>query len=317
METNEVELNKILNIFFQVCEISSEYCKKIEKGEIKNNVHYKEKNEKFTDIDWLIQKLIENIISKYFPYIKIIGEEDTSINIGIDEKNNNFLSQISNIDINKNYFSNEYNYKISLKDKITLFMDPIDATNQLIKKNFDPVTILIGICINDKPKIGIIHYLSELESHKKITYFNYPEKGVFTFYKNEINKVNINKFNGWKFLISYTRSNNDMYEFIKNFENAEYEKIHGCGNKCIKVILNDYCYFSNGNYAVALWDICASHCIVQEIGGGFYNFKGEEIKYDYYGREYIKDYIFLISDNKRKDNFVKNGIEFLKKKSQY
>jgi len=43
----------------------------------------KGENEKdsFTNIDWTIQKIIENYLNFYFPNINIIGEEDTTNNL--------------------------------------------------------------------------------------------------------------------------------------------------------------------------------------------------------------------------------------------
>ena len=302
----EYDLNKILSCLFQLCELSTKQSEKIKKGEIENKIHTKSHDEKYTDLDYLIQKLIENTIKKYFPKIKIIGEEDTSLNIEINEKNT-FLNEISKIDINKNYFNlNDYNYKISTNDKITLFIDPIDATNQLIINNYEPVTILIGICINEKPISGIIHYLNEIEKkHFSETYFNYPNKGILKYYKNKIEKIQIKKNPNFKFLISSTRAKEEMINFIKTFEKSDFEQMHGCGNKIINTLLNDYCYFTF-NSSVALWDICAGDCLAHSIGGGIFNFKGEEIKYVDNYRDYIKDYLFVVGNSERKKLFIEN-----------
>ncbi len=306
METIEYDLNKILSCLFQLCELSTNQSEKIKNGEIENKIHTKQKDEKFTDLDYLIQKLIENTITKYFPKIKILGEEDTSLNIEIND-NNTFLNQISTIDINKNYFNlNEYNYKISTNEKITLFIDPIDGTNQLIKQNYEPLTILIGICINEKPISGIIHYLNNIENiHNSETYFNYPNKGILKYYKEKIEKIQIKKNPNFKFLISSTRAKEEMINFIKTFENSDFEKMNGCGNKVINSLINDYCYFTFSS-SVALWDICAGDCLAHSIGGGFFNFKGEEIKYIDNNKEYIKDYLFVVGNSEKKKLFIEN-----------
>ena len=61
---NVVELNKIISIFFQYFDFVDEYTKKIKDKKIENKIHFKEKNQKFTDLDYLTQKLIENVFKK-------------------------------------------------------------------------------------------------------------------------------------------------------------------------------------------------------------------------------------------------------------
>ena len=307
---NVVELNKIISIFFQYFDFVDEYTKKIKDKKIENKIHFKEKNQKFTDLDYLTQKLIENVFKKYFPYIKIIGEEDTSIDIDIDLKNNELLNKEKDFNINKNYFNefNDFDIKISKNDNITLFLDPIDATNQLIKNNFVPVTMLLVICINEKPFLGFIHYVTEEENkHKNITYFNYPKKGIFSYLNNKIEKISIknHNLNEWNFIISSSRAKPKMIEFINKFPNSNYIQDNGLGNKAIKVILNDLIYFSTGKNTVGLWDICSSDAIAHEIGGGIFNLEGNEIKYEA-KKEYVHEEIFLVNNKERINLFLEN-----------
>ncbi len=70
------------------------------------------------------------------------------------------------------------------------------------------------------------------------------------------------------------------------FENRKIKYISGLGHKCYKIMEEDALYISscNGIYYfkidLGFWDSCAGHCLLNEIGGGFYYFDGSKVKYD-------------------------------------
>lgn len=55
-----------------------------------------------------------------------------------------------------------------------------------------------------------------------------------------------------------------------------------------------------------LWDVCASHALTKELGGGLYDLKGNEIKYanDNSIRN-LGTYTFFTRNQKRVDKFIK------------
>ena len=134
-----------------------EYGKKIKEEKIENKIFIKEENEKFTEFDYLCQTLLVNIIKKFYPYknITIIGEE--SLNEENDKKiidlNNKdkslLLSSIDKINLNGDFkIPRDFNKSIDITNsEISIFVDPIDGTKSLIKKNYAPFTCLFGLCI--------------------------------------------------------------------------------------------------------------------------------------------------------------------------
>ena len=84
------------------------------------------------------------------------------------------------------------------------------------------------------------------------------------------------KFN---FIISSTRSTEEMLNFKKTFPNSECEKESGLGTKMIKCLLEDKIYFTTKKNSVGIWDICASNCFLNELGTDIYCFNGEKVKY--------------------------------------
>lgn len=154
--------------------------RKIEKGELHNEIYEKGPNDNFTTADFVIQKMFENHLQKYFPKIKIIGEEDTTKEIV--KESDYFTINENEIDFNlikTNLMPLEFQPNL---DDLVLFIDPIDSTSSLIKKKLTPCTVMIGLCINQDPFLGLLHYpFYEGKNDKTLTYFNIPSKGIFSY----------------------------------------------------------------------------------------------------------------------------------------
>ena len=289
--TNKITFNlsDFISIILQYYSYIDEYGQKIKEEKIDNKVFIKEENEKFTEFDYLSQKLLINIIHKFYPYKNfiIIGEE--TLNDENDEKiidmNNkdksSLLSSIEKISLNGEFnIPRDFNKSIDITNsEISIFVDPIDGTKSLIKKNYNPVTSLFGLCIDNKPYIGFIHFIF---SNNNKTYFNFPSQGIFEFepfehtFTKRCIQTNDNKFD---FIISSTRKTEEMINFIKTFPNSEYYEESGLGNKSIKCLLEDKIYFTTGKNSLGIWDICATSCLLNELGTDIYCFSGEKVKY--------------------------------------
>ena len=278
-----------VSIMLQYYSYIDEYAQKIMEEKIGNKIFIKEENEKFTEFDYLSQKLLVNIFQKFYPYknITIIGEE--TLNNENDKKiidiNNNdktlLLSSIDKISLSGDFkIPKEFNKSIDIThSEISIFVDPIDGTRSLIKKYYDPVTCLLGLCINNEPYMGFIHYVF---SNDNKTYFNFPSLGIFGFspFDNTFTKQIIQtKDDKYDFVISSTRKTEEMINFIKTFPNSEYEGVSGLGNKAIKCLLEDKIYFTTGKNSLGIWDICAASCLLNELGTDIYTFNGEKVKF--------------------------------------
>ena len=289
----KLNISEFISIMLQSFSYIDAYAKKVKEEKVENKIFIKEHNEKYTELDYLIQTFLVKIIQKFYTNlnIKIIGEE--TLNSEYDEKiidlNNpdkkDFLSSVDKVTPEQNnfFYQNKNFEENKLVDvtntEISIFLDPLDGTKSLIKKKYDPVTSLFGVCLNNKPFLGFIHYIFEKNN---VTYFNYPSQGIYeynpslnTFDKKEI-KTDENKF---KFVISSTRATQEMIDFIKTFPNSEYENESGLGTKMIKCLLEDEIYFTTGKNSVGIWDICAASCLLNELGTDIYCFNGEKVQY--------------------------------------
>ena len=53
-----------------------------------------------------------------------------------------------------------------------------------------------------------------------------------------------------------------------------------------------------------LWDTCASNCLVNELGGGFYYFDGSKVKYDIENTSNcLSDYFIICASQEKKEKF--------------
>ena len=314
MEVGHVlfDIKEFISIMLQTYSYIDSYAKKVKEEQVENKIFIKEQNEKYTELDYLTQTFLVNVFKKFYPNLnmKIIGEETLNEEydkIIIDMNNphkKEFLSSINKISKEKNLnFPPEFNldsnkFKNITNSEISFFLDPIDATKSLIKKKFYPVTSLLGICINNQPFIGFIHFVFERDNK---TYFNFPSLGIYEYtpISNNIEKKEI-KYddNKYKFVISSTRATKEMIDFINTFPNSEYENESGLGTKMIKCLLEDKIYFTTGKNSVGLWDICSASCLLNELGTDIYCFNGNKVQFVPIKKDFEHNGVICISKNK-------------------
>lgn len=244
--SNEIKLNRLLSLVLHILGRANRLFNQVKKEEFKVNIIMKEGNERFTEADWVIQKMIENYFTTYFPGLKIIGEEDTSKPIlteseyfSVPEKDEIAFDLIKETSVPNNIFNVE---------DLVLYTDPIDSTEQFIKKNFQPVTCLLGICLKSKPLAGFIHFPEFEGKEDPTTIFNIPGSGLFAFKfnQNEIQPLKPERRDNWTFISSMSRTNTKMREIYSLFKDSSEVNLHGLGNKSYEAIMKDYIYFASG-----------------------------------------------------------------------
>ena len=67
-----------------------------------------------------------------------------------------------------------------------VWIDPLDGTSDFVKGNLPAVTVLIGLSIKDKSRIGIVHNpFSVADREVGNTFFGSAEHGVFKIVSNK------------------------------------------------------------------------------------------------------------------------------------
>jgi 3'-phosphoadenosine 5'-phosphosulfate (PAPS) 3'-phosphatase len=177
---SKIKLNNLMSLILHYLTRSNQLFLKVKSNELKLDVHYKANNEKFTDADWILQKMFENYFSKYFPTLKIIGEENTSDDL---IKSSEFFSV--NEEVNMNIIEESQipkNLTEINSEDLTIYIDPIDSTEQFIKRNFGPVTTLVGITLKSIPIVGFIYFNQfdlDGKAPRPLVLMNIPQKGIF------------------------------------------------------------------------------------------------------------------------------------------
>lgn len=310
------DIIQLYSIIFGCLSKVNETLEEVHNNPKKIHIFYKEQNQRFTQYDYCIQKMFEGALTLSFNQgIKIIGEEKTSQSIdqeydlkvvfNDEEWKKSTFGDSINIQLSS-LITIEDNKTLNIND-LTIFIDPIDATNEFIKGNNNPVTVLIGICYKNNPFIGFIHHPKITQ---KITYFNIPSKGVYVLDYNlgQIEKLEIKlkPIDRWDFLISSSKPEEEMFQAIDLFEKSSIIQIGGTGNKVVEAIKNDDFYLST-NGKLSLWDVCAGDCIGREINQeycGFFYLNGNRIDYSTKNLELNSTVIFTIND-KRAECFIK------------
>lgn len=301
MENKKIKVNQFISLCIHLFKKSQIVFESAFQKKHTPQIFYKHENkDRFTDCDWVIQKMFELYLGKYFPTLRLIGEEDMSLNVVKDHEI--FKLEDVNLDlIPESEIPDQYK-EIDSKDTYAL-LDPIDATERFLKEDYLPVTSLIALIHKGKPFMGFIYYPNE-NLTTQVTYFNIPTKGVFQYKDNKLSqpKILIRKDEEYTFILSKRKPMEAAIKIFENFPGYQLVNDHGVGHKSLIGIVNDYLFLfpSKGS---AIWDIAAGHCIAKELGGGYYLTSGEEYPYDP-ENPYLVDCCFFTPNPRKAKRFA-------------
>lgn len=315
-KVNKIKLSSVLNLFIQMNMNMNSLFKDLKEGTKNIVVHKKQGGEKFTNFDWTIQIMVENHLNRYFPNIKFVGEENTTI----ESVSKDFSSYITVVDeILCNPFSEEFvgncNEQWSQED-LCIYFDPIDSTSSFIKGDFEPVTSLLGITCKGVPVCGMVHFPFYLNSEESATFVSIPNKGVFAItlksksnsldkIEFDIKKVEVSKEEKFNFTITASRENPTMSKVLSFFKDHTTIRVSGLGNKAIIAMLKDYFYFAP-SAGLGFWDICGPHALLKELGGDcVYVEDGKSVIYpENYENTNLERCVCMAPDNNKIKKFV-------------
>lgn len=208
--SNTFALNKFISVVLHYFKRVNTIFQKINSFELEMKVEYKGHNDRFTNVDWMAQKMLENYMKKYFNNISIVGEEDLE-NVMVNESE--FFNVEEEINLNRIKPEDCDDAKIE-EDQLCMYIDPVDSTDQFINRKFEFVTSLIGVVKEGKPFIGFVNYPFYKGEDVSLTYFNIPNKGIYSYNANndEISRVVVgeNKLDEWSIISSGSRTTDQM-----------------------------------------------------------------------------------------------------------
>jgi 3'(2'), 5'-bisphosphate nucleotidase len=171
------------------------------------------------------------------------------------------------------------------KDAV-VWIDPLDGTSDFVKGNLPAVTVLIGLSIGGKSRLGIVHNpFSEEDQSVGKTVFGCAEFGTFKIPYNkessgeellarEITQLehfdhSAEPAEDHKIRVAVTLSHfsDTIKQIIETIEPVEIVRIGGAGNKCCHVSLGTVDSYIHPSPGLKYWDLCAPESLIKGMGG--------------------------------------------------
>lgn len=168
----------------------------------------------------------------------------------------------------------------------TVWIDPLDGTNDFVGGNLSAVTVLIGLTINGLSRIGVVHNpFTDEDPTKGRTLFGTIEHGLLslvydqnmseeTYKAREVNYIEpfdhleVPK-DDLKLVVatSLTHYSEEMKEIIEKISPVDIRRIGGAGNKCANLALGRVDTYFYPSYGLKYWDLCAPEILIKAMGG--------------------------------------------------
>lgn len=230
------------------------------KGETKEGA-----KEMLTAADLESHRIMYGGLSKAFPNMKIISEEhDDSSPRTEPYQPEMSLPEVSSLD---------FDITVPLSD-ITVWIDPLDSTQEFTENLTEYVTTMVCIAVKGKPVIGVVH---QPFTHE--TTWAYVGHALS---KNLQSLKDIDQRSDLKKIIVSRSHAGDVQNFItssKSFgENIEIIPAGGAGYKTLQVLhdkVDAYVHVT----AIKKWDICAADALMSATNGQMTTLKDAVINY--------------------------------------
>ena len=240
--------------------------KAIEKGDGNDEITGRPMRDIQTEADRQSEQIIFSTIRKFFPYMRIIGEEESSGFTGGDDEQTEVVGSKSFRLEHDSSLQGNVSRDISVRAAdLVLFVDPLDGTGEFVSGRMHCVSVIIGIAHKGKPLAGVISRpFPDLNNPSTCLY---GVVGVGAFLDHQ--RIGINRVPNTVYKIATTlkKSNRITDRFFELCQPCEVVREGGAGWKCWLVatgIVHCYQYARPGTKK---WDILAGDAIVTALGG--------------------------------------------------
>jgi len=266
---NQLNIREFFSVCHQLVLEAGKFMKEAYEG---NQVEVKRKKtgEAYTEIDLKIQTFYLAAFKRFWPNLKIIGEEDQDYTGPIEFD----YSTLRTDQVPAHIFEGQTQTTIDLKDAI-LWIDPIDGTSQFVKRKMNWSTTLLGVSVKGQAKLGII---GRYFDHKGEDVYEWSPKCFFAdadyprFYVKDYLKTE----NQIQEVVPQQREKKDklvcsmMYfdkpERIGDVEKfTEIYRIGGAEGLSVAEGYSDFYVYRGLGYQK--WDLCAGEAIMRSLGG--------------------------------------------------
>ncbi|KAF5272737.1 hypothetical protein FQA39_LY07764 [Lamprigera yunnana] len=258
-EINRINLRKLLAVAVRAAEDGGREIVRI-RDDVK--VESKGKTEEGADdsvttADYKSHCVMYGNLKYHFPSLTIISEEAGTKCEGVS------LPKVD-VELDNSVIDDWVN-----EEDVTVWIDPLDATQEYTEKLYKYVTTMVCVAINGAPIIGIVH-----KPFFKNTSWAWVGQG------SSFASLKLPEGEKLKFIISRSHSGT-VKELINNKfreKGVEIEPAGGAGYKVLELVYgnaNAYVHIT----AIKKWDICAGNAILHALGGKMTNVKDKFINY--------------------------------------
>uniref|UniRef100_A0A3P8SI95 3'(2'),5'-bisphosphate nucleotidase 1 n=2 Tax=Amphiprion TaxID=80969 RepID=A0A3P8SI95_AMPPE len=238
-------------------------------------------NDLQTLADRLAQQSICASLSRRFPKITIIGEEE----LPDEEVQEDLIENGQAEEILQKTCPAEYSGLT--EEELVVWVDPLDGTKEYTEDPhtrlhsglLDNVTVLIGIAYGGKAIAGVINqpfYNYQLGAGAALgrTMWGMPGLGAFGFQLQEVP--------GDKRIVTTTRSHSNklVTDCVDAMEPHEVIRVGGAGNKIIQLVEGKASAYVFASPGCKKWDTCAPEAILHAVGGKLTDIHGNAYRYD-------------------------------------
>ncbi|XP_060947132.1 3'(2'),5'-bisphosphate nucleotidase 1 [Limanda limanda] len=230
-------------------------------------------NDLQTLADRLAQQSICASLSRRFPKLTIIGEED----LPFEEVKEDAIEKGQAEEILQKSCPAEYS---GLKEEeLVVWVDPLDGTKEYTEGLLDNVTVLIGIAYGGRAIAGVINqpfYNYQLGAGAVLgrTMWGMLGVGAFGFQLQEVP--------GDRRIVTTTRSHSNkvVTDCVDAMEPHEVVRVGGAGNKIIQLVEGKASAYVFASPGCKKWDTCAPEAILHAVGGKLTDMHGNAYCYD-------------------------------------
>lgn len=239
-------------------------------------------NDPVTDADYASHCAMYYSLKNTFPKLNIVSEEHSKGDPSCEQQSlldtESMLSGHRIID----YLNDEH---VFAKD-ITIWIDPLDATQEYTESLYQYVTTMVCVAIRGVPIIGVIHY-----PFPPRTYWGWFTKKT----SSNIANVPHQEENKEHPRVVVSRSHpGKVAEIAKQAFGTEttVTPAAGAGFKVMGVVNGTYDVYLHAT-AIKKWDLCAGDAIIKAVDGKMTTTKGEYIDYSLEGGVKVTDGILV------------------------
>jgi len=240
-------------------------------------------NDPVTDGDMLSHRIMYNGMKKIFPGLRVVSEEHEDYDgpITLPRLDPDGLREDVSI------LGGELEM-----DRLTVWIDPLDATQEYTERLTQYVTVMVGIALDGRPIGGIIYKpflditnsTSEHPEYDKLIWAWKGQRSPRLSHLHILDEVELNRVyhddEGPRVIVSRSHKG-DVYKLVEKFKPpGVVTPAGGAGYKMWEVAVGHEDVYLHSSL-IKKWDLCAGAAILNSLGGRITDTQGKDITFDH------------------------------------